>query len=56
MRRVSGGGSQRGAAGIERAGAGMPDSDGATSSQGGAGHSGVWGKCLVNTIGDVVDT
>ena len=33
----------------------MPDSDSAMSqSLGGVGHSGVWGKCLVDTIGDVV--
>ena len=31
--------------------------DGAMSlSQAGVGHSGVWGKCLVDTIGDVVHT
>ena len=46
-----------GAAGIKRGGAGVSDSDGATSqSVGGAGHSGVWGKCLVDTIGDIVHT
>ena len=53
----SGGGGQGGAAGIERAGAGVPDSGGATiQSLGGAGHSGVWGKCLVDSIGDVLHT
>ena len=52
-----GGGGQGGAAGIEPASAGVPDSDGATSqSLAGVGHSGVWGKCLVDTIGDVVHT
>ena len=36
---------------------GASDSDGATSpSQAGVGHSGAWGKCLVETIGDVVHT
>ena len=36
---------------------GASDSDGAMSpSQAGVGHSVVWGKCLVGTIGDVVHT
>ena len=46
-----------GAAGIKRAGAGVSDSDGATSQSGaGVGHSEVWGKCLVDTIGNVEHT
>ena len=46
-----------GAAGINRAGAGVSDSDGATSqSVAGVGHSEVWGKCLVDTIGNVEHT